>query len=182
MRIIKGSVNKALCSFFCSTSPPAVPLDLQEVENKIDNFKMFTKKLDENIVVMNATINEFARKQTTGFQKEYHKVGQSFKLLSQAFELDQQIFSLGLNRAIAYTGEAYEKIGDYFAEQPHQDLDHISDLLDLYRGHLANFPDILHVQKGGCLSAKVLLKNTKYKLKVLHFFPKESCNAFVIST
>uniref|UniRef100_A0A3P9KKM2 Sorting nexin n=1 Tax=Oryzias latipes TaxID=8090 RepID=A0A3P9KKM2_ORYLA len=141
-------------NFFLTISPPAVPLDLQEVENKIDNFKMFTKKLDDNIVFMNATINEFARKQTTGFQKEYHKVGQSFKLLSQAFELDQQTFSLGLNRAIAYTGEAYEKIGDYFAEQPHQDLDHISDLLDLYRGHLANFPDILHVQKGALTKVK----------------------------
>lgn len=131
-----------------SRSTPSVPLDLQEVESKIEGFKTFTKKMDENIVIVNTTINEFARKQAIGFKKEYQKVGQSFKLLAQAFELDQQAYSAGLNRAISDTGDAYEAIGDYFAEQPRQDLDPISDLLDLYRGHLANFPDIVHVQKG----------------------------------
>ena len=135
-----------LTFLFCST--PSVPLDLQEVESKIEGFKTFTKRLDENIVLVNTTINEFARKQATGFKKEYQKVGQSFKLLAQAFELDQQAYSAGLNRAIADTGDAYEAVGDYFAEQPRQDLDPISDLLDFYRGHLANFPDIIHVQKG----------------------------------
>uniref|UniRef100_A0A3P8RYI2 Sorting nexin n=1 Tax=Amphiprion percula TaxID=161767 RepID=A0A3P8RYI2_AMPPE len=136
-------------NFFLTISTPAVPLDLQEVESKMEGFKTFTKRMDENIVVVNATINEFAHKQMAGFKKEYQKVGQSFKLLAQAFELDQQAYSAGLNKAIAYTGDAYEAIGDYFAEQPRQDLDPISDLLDLYRGHLANFPDIIHVQKGG---------------------------------
>ncbi|KAM9516796.1 sorting nexin-18-like isoform 2-T2 [Salvelinus alpinus] len=135
-------------NFFLTISTPAVPLDLQEVESKIDGFKAFTKKMDENCLLVNATINEFARKQITGFKKEYQKVGQSFKLLGQAFEMDQQAYSVGLNRAIAFTGEAYEVIGDYFAEQPRQDLDPISDLLDLYKGHLANYPDIIHVQKG----------------------------------
>ncbi|XP_076020294.1 sorting nexin-18-like [Genypterus blacodes] len=141
-------------NFFLTISTPAVPLDLQEVETKIEGFKTFTKKMDENSVVVNATINEFARKQITGFKKEYQKVGQSFKLLSQAFELDLQTYSVGLNQAISYTGDAYEAIGEYFAEQPRQDLDPISDLLDLYRGHLANFPDIIHVQKGALTKVK----------------------------
>ncbi|KAM8828488.1 sorting nexin-18-like [Spinachia spinachia] len=135
-------------NFFLTISTPAVPLDLQEVESKIEGFKTFTKRMDENIVVVNATINEFARKQMTGFKKEYQKVGQSFSLLGQAFELDQQAYSAGLNRAIAYTGDAYEAVGQYFAEQPRHDLAPISDLLDIYKGHLANFPDIVHVQKG----------------------------------
>ncbi|AWP15047.1 putative sorting nexin-18-like [Scophthalmus maximus] len=141
-------------NFFLTISPPAVPLDLQEVESKVEGFKSFTKRMDENTVVVNATINEFARKQITGFKKEYQKVGQSFKLLAQAFELDQQAYSVGLNRAISYTGETYEAIGEYFAEQPRQDLDPISDLLDLYRGHLDNFPDIVHVQKGALTKVK----------------------------
>lgn len=135
--------------FLFSVSPPSVPLDLQEVESKIEGFKTFTKKMDENIIVVNTSINEFGRKQISGFKKEYQKVGQSFKLLAQAFELDQQVFSVGLNKAISYTGESYEAIGEYFADQPRQDLDLISDLLDIYKGHLANFPDIIHVQKGG---------------------------------
>lgn len=138
--------------FLFSISPPSVPLDLQEVESKIEGFKTFTKKMDENIIVVNTSINEFGRKQISGFKKEYQKVGQSFKLLAQSFELDQQVYSVGLNKAISYTGESYEAIGEYFADQPRQDLDLISDLLDIYKGHLANFPDIIHVQKGGRVS------------------------------
>uniref|UniRef100_A0A3Q2X5C2 Sorting nexin n=1 Tax=Haplochromis burtoni TaxID=8153 RepID=A0A3Q2X5C2_HAPBU len=141
-------------NFFLTISPPSVPLDLQEVESKIEGFKTFTKKMDENIIVVNTSINEFGRKQISGFKKEYQKVGQSFKLLAQAFELDQQVFSVGLNKAISYTGESYEAIGEYFADQPRQDLDLISDLLDIYKGHLANFPDIIHVQKGALTKVK----------------------------
>ncbi|CAL1569839.1 unnamed protein product [Knipowitschia caucasica] len=141
-------------NFFLTISPPEIPLDLQEVESKVEGFKTFTKRMDENIIVVNTTINEFGRKQITGFKKEYQKVGQSFKVLSQAFELDQQAYSAGLNKAIAYTGEAYENIGEFFAEQPRHDLDPISDLLDIYRGHLANFPDIVDVQKGALTKVK----------------------------
>lgn len=135
-------------NFFLTISTPPSSLDFQEVESKIDGFKGFTKKMDDGSIQVNATLNEFARKQITGFKKEYQKVGQAFKYLSSAFELDQQAYSAGLNHAISYTGEAYEVIGDYFAEQPKQDVDPVMDLLALYQGHLANFPDIIHVQKG----------------------------------
>lgn len=134
--------------FLTLSTPPAAALDLQEVESKIDGFKCFTKKMDDSALQLNHTANEFARKQVTGFKKEYQKVGQSFRGLSQAFELDQQAFSVGLNQAIAFTGDAYDAIGELFAEQPRQDLDPVMDLLALYQGHLANFPDIIHVQKG----------------------------------
>ncbi|NWT48585.1 SNX18 protein, partial [Chroicocephalus maculipennis] len=138
-------------NFFLTISVPTstgTDLDLQEVESQVDGFKAFTKKMDESTLQLNHTANEFARKQVTGFKKEYQKVGHSFKCLSQAFELDQQAFSAGLNQAIAFTAEAYYAIGDLFADQPRQDLDAVMDLLVLYQGHLANFPDIIHVQKG----------------------------------
>ncbi|KAG7477198.1 hypothetical protein MATL_G00091480 [Megalops atlanticus] len=141
-------------NFFLTISTPAAPLDLQDVESKIDVFKAFTKKMDDSVLQLNTTISEFARKQITGFKKEYQKVGQSFKVLSQAFELDQQVYSSGLNHAIAYTGEAYDTIGDYFADQPRHDLDPVMDLLALYQGHLANYPDIIHVQKGALTKVK----------------------------
>ncbi|KAI2664514.1 Sorting nexin-18 [Labeo rohita] len=134
-------------NFFLTISTPGAPLDLQDVESRIDGFKAFTKKMDDSVIQVNATLNEFARKQIAGFKKEYQKVGQSFKYLSQAFEIDQQAYSVGLNQAIAYTGEAYEAIGDYFVEQPKQDVDPLMDLIALYQGHLTNYPDIIHVQK-----------------------------------
>lgn len=138
-------------NFFLTISTPAAPLDLQDVESRIDGFKAFSKKMDDSVIQVNATLSEFARKQIAGFKKEYQKVGQSFKYLSQAFEMDQQSYSVGLNQAIAYTGEAYEAIGDYFVEQPKQDVDPVMDLLALYQGHLTNYPDIIHVQKGNHL-------------------------------
>ncbi|XP_064792649.1 sorting nexin-18-like isoform X1 [Oncorhynchus masou masou] len=149
-------------NFFLTISTPSgPPLDLVEVESKIDGFKAFTKKMDDSVVQVNATTNEFARKQITGFKKEYQKVGQAFKVLGQAFELDQQAYSVGLNQAIAYTGEAYDAIGDYFAEQPRQDVDPLMDLLQLYQGHLANYPDIIHVQKGALTKVKESQKHVE---------------------
>ncbi|KAB5528599.1 hypothetical protein PHYPO_G00142080 [Pangasianodon hypophthalmus] len=148
-------------NFFLTISPPNSSLDFQEVESKIDGFKGFTKKMDDSVIQVNATLNEFARKQITGFKKEYQKVGQAFKYLSQAFELDQQTYSASLNHAIAYTGEAYEAIGDYFVEQPKQDVDPVMDLLALYQGHLANYPDIIHVQKGALTKVKESQKHVE---------------------
>ncbi|KAL2307059.1 hypothetical protein Nmel_005013 [Mimus melanotis] len=122
------------------------------IESQVDGFKAFMKKMDERALQLNHTANEFVRKQVTGFKKEYQKVGHSFKCLSQAFELDQQAFSAGLNQAIAFTAETYDAIGDLFTDQPLQDLDAVMDLLALYQGHLVNFPDIIHFQKGNTLT------------------------------
>ncbi|XP_075471357.1 sorting nexin-18 [Ascaphus truei] len=104
--------------------------------------------MDEGVLQLNQTAGEFARKQASGFKKEYQKVGLAFRALGQAFEMDQQLFSAGFNQAMAFTGEAYDAIGEMFAEQPRQDLSPIMDLLAVYQGHLANFPDIIHVQRG----------------------------------
>ncbi|KAM9821822.1 sorting nexin-18a [Syngnathus typhle] len=141
-------------NFFLTISTPAAPLDFQEVESKIDGFKAFTKRMDDSALQLNATVGEFARKQISGFRKEYHKMGVSFKVLGQSFEMDQQGYSAELNQAISFTGDAFESIGDYFAEQPNKDLDPIMDLLALYQGHLANYPDIIHVQKGALTKVK----------------------------
>ncbi|KAG7489350.1 sorting nexin-18 [Solea senegalensis] len=148
-------------NFFLTISTPAAPLDFQEVESKIDGFKTFTKRMDESNMQLNGTLNEFARKQISGFKKEYQKVGISFKVLSQAFEMDQQVYSTGLNQAISFTGDAYEAVGEYFSEQPGKDVDPIMDLIALYQGHLANYPDIIHVQKGALTKVKESQKHVE---------------------
>ncbi|KAE8636343.1 hypothetical protein XENTR_v10002946 [Xenopus tropicalis] len=137
-------------NFFLTLSlPPGSPvLEPHDVDGRLDGFKVFTKRMDEGVLQLSQTAGEFARKQAAGFKKEYQKVGQAVRGLGQAFEMDHMVFSAGLNRAMAFTGEAYEAIGEMFAEQPRQDLDPIMDLLAVYQGHLANFPDIIHVQRG----------------------------------
>ncbi|XP_053304035.1 sorting nexin-18 [Spea bombifrons] len=144
-----------------STPPGAVVLDPHDVEAKLDSFKSFAKRMDEGVLHLNQTAGEFARKQASGFKKEYQKVGMAFKGLGQAFEIDQQAFSAGLNRAMAFTGEAYDAIGEMFAEQPRQDLDPIMDLLAVYQGHLANFPDIIHVQRGALTKVRESKKHVE---------------------
>ncbi|NP_001088275.1 sorting nexin 18 S homeolog [Xenopus laevis] len=131
-----------------SLSPGSPVLDPHDVDGRLDGFKAFTKRMDEGVLLLSQTAGEFARKQASGFKKEYQKVGLAVRGLGQAFEMDHMAFSAGLNRAMAFTGEAYEAIGEMFAEQPRQDLDPIMDLLAVYQGHLANFPDIIHVQRG----------------------------------
>ncbi|XP_063818017.1 sorting nexin-18 isoform X1 [Pseudophryne corroboree] len=150
-----------------STMPGAQILEPQEVEAKLDAFKAFAKRMDEGVLMMNQTAGEFARKQITGFKKEYQKVGMAFKGLGQAFEIDQQPFSGGLNRAMAFTADAYDAIGEMFAEQPRQDLDPIMDLLAVYQGHLANFPDIIHVQRDPLRKSPIVRRKSFCQLHTL---------------
>ncbi|XP_062898989.1 sorting nexin-18-like [Mobula hypostoma] len=171
-------------NFFLTLSTPPTPLDLQEVESRVDGFKAFTKRMDESVFQLSHTANEFARKQVVGFKKEYQKVGTSFRLLSQAFEMDQQSFSIGLNRAIAFTGDVYDAIGELFAEQPKQDIDPIVDLLTLYQGHLTNFPDIIHVQKGALTKVKESNRHVEEGKMELHQADgvRERCDTISFAT
>lgn len=109
-----------------------VVFDLQEVESKIDGFKCFIKKMDDSVLQFNYMVNEFVCKQVIGFKKEYQKVGQFFCGFSQVFELDQQVFLVGLNQVIVFIGDVYDVIGEFFVEQFRQDLDFVMDLLVLY--------------------------------------------------
>uniref|UniRef100_UPI00398F56C2 sorting nexin-18-like n=1 Tax=Pristiophorus japonicus TaxID=55135 RepID=UPI00398F56C2 len=52
-------------NFFLTLSTPQSPLDLQEVESRVDGFKTFTKRMDESVFQLSHTA-EFARKQVVG--------------------------------------------------------------------------------------------------------------------
>uniref|UniRef100_A0A8C5M5E5 Sorting nexin n=1 Tax=Leptobrachium leishanense TaxID=445787 RepID=A0A8C5M5E5_9ANUR len=173
-------------NFFLTLCTPigSPVLDPHEVDSKLDAFKAFAKRMDEGVLQLNQTAGEFARKQASGFKKEYQKVGLAFKGLGQAFEIDQQSFSATFNRAMAFTGDAYDTIGEMFAEQPRQDLDPIMDLLAVYQGHLANFPDIIHVQRGALTKVRESKKHVEEGKMEL---PKatdiqERCNAISYAT
>ncbi|KAG8456628.1 hypothetical protein GDO86_002416 [Hymenochirus boettgeri] len=173
-------------NFFLTLSvPPGVPiLDPHDVEGKLDGFKTFAKRMDDGVMQLNQTAGEFARKQAAGFRKEYQKVGQAIRGLGQAFEMDQVPFSSGLNRAMAFTGEAYDAIGEMFAQQPRQDLDPIMDLLAVYQGHLANFPDIIHVQRGALTKVRESKKHVeegKMELQKANDI-QERCNVICYAT
>lgn len=122
--------------------------DLQDVEERIDSFKSFAKKMDDSVLQLTNVASELVRKHLGGFRKEFQRLGNAFQSISQSFQLDPPYNSDALTNAISHTGRTYENIGEMFAEQPKDDLFHMLDKLSLYQGLLSNFPDIIHLQKG----------------------------------
>lgn len=140
--------------FMLTLQIPTEHQDLQDVEERVDNFKAFAKKMDDSVMQLTHVASELVRKHLGGFRKEFQRLGNSFQSISQAFMLDPPYKSDTLNNAISHTGRTYENIGEMFAEQPKYDLFHMLDKLSLYQGLLANFPDIIHLQKGAFAKVK----------------------------
>ncbi|XP_036390897.1 sorting nexin-33 [Megalops cyprinoides] len=128
--------------------------DLQDVEERVDSFKAFTRKMDDSVLQLTHVASELVRKHIGGFRKEFQRLGNAFQSISQAFTMDPPHCSDALNSAISHTGRTYENIGEMFAEQPKYDLFHMLDKLSLYQGLLSNFPDIIHLQKGAFAKVK----------------------------
>ncbi|KAG7265338.1 hypothetical protein CRUP_014374 [Coryphaenoides rupestris] len=128
--------------------------DLQDVEERVDSFKTFAKKMDDSVMQLTHGASEMVRRHLGEFRKEFHRLGSAFQSLSLAFMLEPPHSSELLNNAISHTGRTYENIGEMFAEQPKHDLFQMLDKLSLYQGLLANFPDIIHLQKGAFAKVK----------------------------
>lgn len=140
--------------FMLTLHIPSEHQDLQDVEERIDTFKFFAKKMDDSVLQLTHVASELVRKHLGGFRKEFQRLGNSFQSISQAFMLDPPHSSDALNNAISHTGRTYEHIGEMFAMQPKNDLFHMLDKLSLYQGLLSNFPDIIHLQKGAFAKVK----------------------------
>ncbi|KAK3558193.1 hypothetical protein QTP86_014010 [Hemibagrus guttatus] len=140
--------------FMLTLHIPKEHQDLQDVEERIDTFKAFAKKMDDSVMQLTHVASELVRKHLGGFRKEFQRLGNSFQSISQAFMLDPPYSCDALNNAISHTGRTYENIGEMFAEQPKYDLFHMLDKLSLYQGLLSNFPDIIHLQKGAFAKVK----------------------------
>lgn len=134
--------------FMLTLQIPTEHQDLQDVEERVDSFKSFVKKMDDSVMQLTHVASELVRKHLGGFRKEFQRLGNAFQSISQAFMLDPLYSSEALNNAISHTGRTYENIGELFAEQPKYDLFQMLDKLSLYQGLLGNFPDIIHLQKG----------------------------------
>ncbi|XP_051918045.1 sorting nexin-33 [Hippocampus zosterae] len=140
--------------FMLTLQIPNEHQDLQDVEERVDTFKNFAKKMDDSVMQLTHVASELVRKHLGGFRKEFQRLGNSFQSISQSFTLDPPHSSEALNNAISHTGRTYENIGELFAQQPKYDLFHMLDTLSLYQGLLGNFPDIIHLQKGAFAKVK----------------------------
>ncbi|KAM4675611.1 sorting nexin-33 [Discoglossus pictus] len=141
-------------NFLLTLQIPAEHQDLQDVEERVDIFKTFSKKMDESVLQLIAVVSELARKHLGGFRKEFQRLGGALQGLSTSFQLDPPYSSEPLIQAISHTGRTYETVGEMFAEQPKNDQFRLLDTLALYQGLLSNFPDIIHLQKGAFAKVK----------------------------
>ncbi|KAM8974171.1 sorting nexin-33 [Pelodytes ibericus] len=141
-------------SFLLTLQIPSEHQDLQDVEERVDVFKAFSKKMDESVLQLSSVVSELARKHLGGFRKEFQRLGGALQGLSHSFQLDPPYGSEPLVGAIAHTGQTYERVGEMFAEQPKNDQFRFLDTLSLYQGLLSNFPDIIHLQKGAFAKVK----------------------------
>ncbi|KAI5163933.1 sorting nexin-33 [Manis pentadactyla] len=141
-------------SFLLTFQIPTEHQDLQDVEDRVDTFKAFSKKMDDSVLQLSTVASELVRKHAGGFRKEFQKLGNAFQAVSHAFQMDPPFSSEALNSAISHTGRTYEAVGEMFAEQPKNDLFQMLDTLSLYQGLLSNFPDIIHLQKGAFAKVK----------------------------
>ncbi|XP_053320387.1 sorting nexin-33 [Spea bombifrons] len=141
-------------SFLLTLQIPSEHQDLQDVEERVDVFKAFSKKMDESVLQLSGVVSELARKHLGGFRKEFQRLGSALQALSHSFQLDPPYSSEPLVGAISHTGHTYERVGEMFAEQPKNDQFRLLDTLSLYQGLLSNFPDIIHLQKGAFTKVK----------------------------
>ncbi|XP_077174203.1 sorting nexin-33 [Paroedura picta] len=141
-------------SFLLTLQIPTEHQDLQDVEDRVDTFKAFSKKMDDSVLQLTTVASELARKHVGGFRKEFQKLGHAFQAISHAFQMDPPYSLDALNGALSHTGKTYETVGEMFSEQPKNDLFLMLDMLSLYQGLLSNFPDIIHLQKGAFAKVK----------------------------
>ncbi|XP_042732131.1 sorting nexin-33 [Lagopus muta] len=141
-------------SFLLTIQIPTEHQDLQDVEDRVDAFKAFSKKMDDSVLQLTNVASELVRKHVGGFRKEFQKLGNAFQAISYSFQMDPPYSLDALNNAISHTGKTYEAVGEMFAEQPKNDLFLMLDTLSLYQGLLSNFPDIIHLQKGAFAKVK----------------------------
>ncbi|GAU97003.1 hypothetical protein RvY_08367 [Ramazzottius varieornatus] len=132
--------------FLLATKTPPKPI-ATDVDMEMNAFGTFTKAMSNAVSLVHGSALENAKRHMGPFKREYEKMGQAFRTLGQAFELDPIKFSSGLTEAIKTTGDTYDAIGKLFEEQPRHDIDPMMDTLHIYRGLLASFPEILDIQK-----------------------------------
>ncbi|XP_018608064.1 sorting nexin-33-like [Scleropages formosus] len=128
--------------------------ELRDVEEQVDTFKAYVRKMDDSVMQLSQVATDLAHKHVGTFCKDFQRLGSAFWSVGHAFTMDPLHGSATLNSAIAHTGRTYEIIGEMFAEQPKRDLFLMLDKLLLYQGLLANFKDMIHQQKGAFAKVK----------------------------
>ncbi|XP_054159628.1 sorting nexin-33-like [Oppia nitens] len=138
--------------FFAIQPPPnSGPLNMIDVDRKMDQFSRFISKMDDSVKLMYITAQDQSKKFAGPYKREFSKIAHSFQTLADSFAfsgVERNLSNESLNKAIKNTSDTYEDIGRLFAEEPKHDFAPMSDMLHEYKGILTAWPEIMQVHKG----------------------------------
>ncbi|KAH7729286.1 Variant SH3 domain containing protein [Aphelenchoides avenae] len=134
-------------NFFHCVATPSQPLDPLKIERQIEGFSRFMRSLDESSKGLYDRMAESQKRMIGPYKSNWQKVSAAFDSLGQSFELEQSGGSEGVRAAIKSGAQVLQQIGAQHEEHGKRDVDQLMDYLYLYKGILANVPDIVNVHK-----------------------------------
>lgn len=137
-------------NFFLALQAPEKPINTYQLEQETESCSRFVHSMDGAVKNLMATSLDQTKKHQGPYKREYQKIGQAFYALGQAFGMEEATGSSRSNLTIVIkkVGDTYNEIGKLFEEQPKLDWEPLGDMLHIYKGILAAFPDILSFHKG----------------------------------
>uniref|UniRef100_A0A023FKC5 Putative sorting nexin-9 pediculus us corporis sorting nexin-9 n=1 Tax=Amblyomma cajennense TaxID=34607 RepID=A0A023FKC5_AMBCJ len=144
-------------NLFAAFQVPQVNLDPLIVEGKADSFSKLTQKMDDGVNHLYKTSQDQIKKCSKHYKYECEKIASSLKELANAFDLEKSLPSAQLTEALRHTEETYKLIGSMYESKLQHHWESLGDLLFMYKGVLAVWPDILSFHK------TFLSKNKEYQ-------------------
>ncbi|XP_077499424.1 sorting nexin 33-like protein SH3PX1 isoform X1 [Amblyomma americanum] len=134
-------------NLFAAFQVPQVNLDPLIVEGKADSFSKFTQKMDDGVNHLYKTSQDQIKKCSKHYKYECEKIASSLKELANAFDLEKSLPAAQLTEALKHTEETYKVIGNMYESKLQHHWESLGDLLFMYKGVLAVWPDILSFHK-----------------------------------
>lgn len=134
-------------NLFAAFQVPQTNLDPLAVETKADTFGKLTQKMDDGVNHLYKTSQDQIKKCSKHYKYECEKIASSLKELASAFELEKSLPAAQLTEALKHTEETYKHIGSMYETKLQRYWESLGDVLFMYKGVLAVWPDIVSFHK-----------------------------------
>lgn len=135
-------------NLFAALQVPQNSLDPLIVEGKVESFSKFTQKMDEGVNHLYKTSQDQIKKCSKHYKYECEKIASSLKELASAFDLEKSSLPAAqLTEALKHTEETYKHIGSMYDTKLQRYWESLGDVLFMYKGVLAVWPDIISFHK-----------------------------------
>nr|CAB3266462.1 sorting nexin-33-like [Phallusia mammillata] len=135
-------------NFFLTVSLPPTVTTVTDADGPLDQFKKFTKAMDDGVSQFATCSQSLANKHVGIFKREYQSFGKAITTIAAGFNMHQTTDNKTLTNALKAAGSSYNRVGEMFANQPKEDLHQVIDSMWLYKGLLETLPDVWHIQTG----------------------------------